>query len=295
MHDRTGPFVRRRPSGEPTPKARPQRGGPVRIELISIGRELLRGRIADGNAQKLSRFFTRKGAMIRRITIVDDKVHSIAAALLEALQRDPHLVVTTGGLGPAEDDRTIEGVARALSRPLTLDHSTKVMVEAAYHRLRDGKVVASDGLTAPREKLCMIPVGSTPVENQLGVSPGVLSRLPGGADVLCLPGLPQEMQAVLDAALPSLKIAPLEGQVSHREIEAPTADESELRPLLDRLVREFPGIWINSRPAGARRTGAHIVISVEATGESREEADLAVDGCVKRLLALATGTWQERT
>ena len=290
MHDRTGPSVRRRPSAQPAPKVRPQREGPVRIELISIGRELLRGRIADGNAQKVSRFFTQKGAIIRRITVVDDKVHSIAAAVREALERDPHLVVTTGGLGPADDDRTLEGVARALNRPLTLDYSTKTLVEAAYHRLHDGKVVASDGLTAARNKLCMTPLGSTPVENPLGVSPGVISRLPGGADVLCLPGMPQEMQAVLETALPSLKIAPLEGQVSHREIEAPTADESELAPLLDKLVQEFPGIWINSRPAGSRRTGGRIVISVEATGASREAADLAVDGCVRRLLALAAGS-----
>ncbi len=289
MQDHTGPFVRRRPSGRPTPKARPQSGGPVRVELISIGRELLRGRIADGNAQRLSRFFTQRGAMIRRITIVDDKVHSIAAALLEALEREPHLVVTTGGLGPADDDLTLEGVARALSRPLTLDPQTTAMVEAAYHRLRDGKVVSSDGLTAQREKLCMIPVGSTPLENHLGVSPGLISRLPGGADVLCLPGMPQEMQALLETALPSLKISPLEGQVSYREVQAPTSDESELAPLLDKLVHEFPGIWINSRPGGSRRTGGRIVIGVEATGASREEADLAVDGCVKRLLALATG------
>ena len=95
---------------------------------------------------------------------------------------------------------------------------------------------------------------------------------------------------MLETALPSLKIAPLEGQVSHREIEAPTADESEIAPLLDQLVQEFPGIWINSRPAGSRRTGGRIVISVEATGASREAADLAVDGCVRRLLALAAGS-----
>ena len=286
MHDPTGPY--RRPSAQLAPKVRPQRGGPVRIELVSIGRELLRGRIADGNAQRVSRFFTQKGAIIRRITVVDDKVHSIASAVREALDRDPHLVVTTGGLGPAEDDRTLEGVARGLNRPLVLDQSTKAMIEAAYHRLQDGKVVASDGLTLARAKLCMIPVNSTPVENQLGVSPGVICRLPGGADVLCLPGMPQEMQAVLEAALPSLKIAPLEGQVSHREIEAPTADESELAPLIDKLLHEFPGIWINSRPGGSRRTGGRIVISVEATGASQQEADLAVDGCVERLLALAT-------
>jgi len=281
--------AQRRPSGEPAPKVRPKRTGPVRVELISVGRELLRGKIADGNAQRIARHLTQKGVLIRRITVVDDSSKSIAAALREALERDPHLVVTTGGLGPAEDDRTLAGVCEALELPLTLSGPTKVMVEEAYQRLRASKIVSDGGLTPTREKMCKIPVGSTPVPNPLGVSPGVFVRLPGGAIVLCLPGMPEEMQAVLEAALPMMNVG-LEGQVARREVEAPTSDESQLRPLIDRLTHEFPGVWINSRPAGSRKTGGRIVIRVEATGETQDDADAAVDGCVKRLLALAAGS-----
>lgn len=283
------PTARRRPSGRPAPKVRPHHGGPVRVELISVGRELLRGKIADGNAQRVARAVTQRGGMIRRITVVDDTAVAISMALREALGRDPHLVVTTGGLGPAEDDRTLEGVSRALELPLAFHHPTKALVESAYHRLKERKVVSADGLTAAREKLCMIPLGATPVPNPHGVSPGVFVRLTGGAIVLCLPGMPEEMQAVLEAALPLLKID-FAGEVALREIEAPTSDESELAPLLDRLAHEFPGLWISSRPAGSRKTGGRIVIRVEATGASREKADAAVDGCVKRLLALAAGS-----
>jgi molybdenum cofactor synthesis domain-containing protein len=279
---------RRRPSARPAPKVRPRRGGPVRVEVISVGREMLRGKIPDGNAQRVARLVTQRGAMIRRITVVDDTAASISTALRESLERDPHLVVTTGGLGPAEDDRTLEGASMALARPLTLDHATKSMVESAYRRLKEKRVVRAGGLTAAREKLCMIPLGSTPVPNPLGVSPGVFIRLPGGAIVLCLPGMPEEMQAVLEAALPQLKIN-FAGEVALREIEAPTSDESELAPLLDRLGHEFPGVWISSRPAGSRKTGGKIVIRVEATGASRSDADAVVDGCVRRLLALVAG------
>jgi molybdenum cofactor synthesis domain-containing protein len=261
----------------------------VCVEVISVGRELLRGRIPDGNAQKIARYLSEKGALIRRITVVDDNTRAVASALREALERGPHLVVTTGGLGPADDDRTLEGVSDALSRPLRIDASTTAMVEAAYQRLHDNKVVDAEGLTAVREKLCRIPIGATPVENPLGVSPGVICRMPGAADVLSLPGMPGEMLSVLETALPLLKISPLEGQLARREIEAPTGDESAIAPLLDRLVGEFPGIWINSRPAGSRKTGGRILISVEATGESREEAEAAVDGCVKRLVDLVSG------
>lgn len=283
--------VERRPSGRPAPKVRPERTGPVRVELISIGRELLRGKIADGNAQRVARLLSQKGAMIRRITVVDDTAPSISRALREALERHPHLVVTTGGLGPAEDDRTLEGVSDALGLPLAVDHSAKELVEAAYHRLRETRVVHDEGLTASREKLCKLPVGAKPVPNPIGVAPGVAVRLPGGAIVLSLPGMPDEMQSVLEAALPLLKMqVDFDGEVALREIEAPTSDESRLAPMLDRLGREFPGVWINSRPAGSRRTGRRIVIRIEATASSREEADSVVDGCVKRFLAIAAGT-----
>jgi len=279
----------RRPSGAPAPRARPERGGPIRVEVISIGRELLRGKIVDGNAQRVARAVTQRGGMIRRITVVDDKATAIARALRESLERNPHLVVTTGGLGPADDDQTLEGVSRSLSLPLNIDQSTKTLVESAYRRLEKEKVIPAGGLTAAREKLCKIPVGSIPVPNPLGISPGVRLHMPGGAIVLCLPGMPDEMQGMLEATFPLMRID-FAGEVALREIEAPTSDESAVGPLLDRLAAEFPGVWINSRPAGSRRTGRRIVIRIEASGETMELADATVDSCVKRLLALAAGS-----
>jgi molybdenum cofactor synthesis domain-containing protein len=291
LHSQKGKGVppRKRPSGDPAPRVQPARTGPIRVELISVGRELLRGKIADTNAQQVARIVTQKGAMIRRITVVDDTTTSISAAVRESLERNPHLLVTSGGLGPADDDRTLGGVADALALPLAVDHATKQMVEAAYHRLAEKRVFSAEGLTAVREKLCTLPLGATPVPNPLGVSPGVLVQLSGGASVLCLPGMPEEMQAVLEAAMPLLKID-FEGQVALREVEAPTADESELAPLLDQLAREFPTLWINSRPAGSRKTGRKIVIRIEATGATHEKADAFVESCMKRLLALAAGS-----
>jgi len=277
-----------RRSSRPAPKVRPERAGVVAIELISIGRELLRGKIADGNAQRLARLLTQRGASVRRITVVDDAMVSIREALLEALGRDPHLVVTTGGLGPAEDDRTLEGLGAALNLPLVLDVQRKAAVEAGYARLERRHVIQAGGLTAAREKLCRVPVGAKTVENPLGVAPGVVLRLPGGAAVLALPGMPEEMRAVLEAALPTLDLD-LRAETAEREIESPTADEASLEPLLQRLSEEFPAVWIHSRSAGSRRTGAHIVIRLEATAARREEAEAELDSCVERLLALAAG------
>lgn len=290
MRAHTQRFREQRPSGRPAPKVRPERRGPVRVELISIGRELLRGRISDSNAKTLAGFLTRRGAVVRRMSTVDDERHAISLSFREALGRNPHLVISTGGLGPLDEDRTLSAVSDALGLPLALNHEAKALVEAAYQRLRRRKFVDKGGLTAGREKLCTLPVGSVPVPNPVGVSPGVICRLPGGAAVLCLPGMPDEMQAVLEQALPILKIGALETGVAAREIESPTADESALLPLLDQLVLEFPGVWITSRPAGPRKAGAKILISLEAAGDSVSDANATVDSVVKRLLALAAGS-----
>ena len=68
-----------RPSGRPAPKVRPERSGTVKVELISIGRELLRGRIADRNSHNVARFLTLRGVRIPRITTVDDNERAIVA------------------------------------------------------------------------------------------------------------------------------------------------------------------------------------------------------------------------
>src|SRR6185295_13914364 len=123
---------RARPSGRPAPRVQPARSGTVLVELICVGQELLDGRIANTGAQTVARSLTGRGAFVRRITVVEDAASTIAAALRETLSRNPNLVVTTGGLGPAEDDHTLEGVAAALALPLSLHHDAKALVETTY-------------------------------------------------------------------------------------------------------------------------------------------------------------------
>ena len=65
--------------------------------MISVGRELLRGRVADSNSRRIAAFLTQRGAVVRRIVLVGDDEPSISAAVQEALGRNPHLVVTSGG------------------------------------------------------------------------------------------------------------------------------------------------------------------------------------------------------
>ncbi len=276
-----------RPGSGPAPKVRPDREGPVRVEFISIGTELLKGRVRDDNAPALARILTEHGATVSRFTVLEDDVETIATTLGRALERNPHLVVTTGGLGPARDDRTLLAVSDALRLPLAQNHDAKQMIEAAYRELKRRKLVLSSSLNASREKMFMLPTGGVPILNTVGIAPGVLCRLPGGGTVLSLPGTPNEARAVLELAIAEHKLTDAKHYVARREVEAPTSDESAVRPLLDQLASEFPQIWLNSRPIDP---GRPVVISLEATGTNLQDAVTAVDEAVRRLLALAAGS-----
>jgi len=278
-----------RGSGLPPPKVRPDRVGPVHVELISIGRDLLRGRTTDSNSQYLAERITRRGGQVQRVTVVDDDEQAIGTAIREALGRNPHLLVTSGGLGPARDDRTLAAVANVLQRPLTMHTQAKAMVEAAYQDLARARFVPSGGLNLAREKLCRLPIGSEAVPNPRGVAPGCICRLPGGSAILCLPGRPDDMRATLEEALPLLKGVTPHNELAQREIESPTPDEAELRPLLEQLADEFPAVWISSHPSGSRKKGSKIMITVEATAPTKEEANQAVSAAQRRLIALAAG------
>jgi len=271
------------------PKVRPDPAGGFSVELISVGDDLLRGGVEDANAPFFADQLSARGAVVHRIAIVADDENTVRDAVREALGRNPHLLVISGGLGPAADDHTLAGVAAALERPLAQHSGTRSLVEASYARLRHARVVNSAALTQARERLCRLPVGAEPIPNESGVTPGVLVRLAGGSAVLCLPGGAGENRAMFEAALVLLKEALPRAVTAHRKIEAPTADEAELRELVDMLAEEFDGARISTRPPRTYRKGAVATIVVEATAPTAEEANGLVGLVQRRLLAIAGG------
>jgi molybdenum cofactor synthesis domain-containing protein len=273
-------------SGEAAPKVVVDRQSPLHAEIVVIGRELLRGQLRDGNASWIAGELTRRGALVHRVTIVDDLERSITNAVAEARERGVHLIVTTGGLGPALDDRTLAGISEALRLPLALSPPARDMVEQSYRTLKEARVVGSSGLNASREKMCLLPVGAEAIPNPAGVAPGMILRLTGGAAVVSVPGRPEESKAVFEAATLRLRdLFPMRAS-AERELEAPTSDESAMRPALDRLTEEFPGVWVKSHPPASRRKDP-IRVTLQSFAATQKEADALVDGAMRRLLALA--------
>jgi nicotinamide-nucleotide amidase len=213
----------------------------MRVQLVSIGYELLIGRVVNTNASWLSAEITRRGHTVERIVCVGDDAEWIGGELNNALSAGAKLIVTTGGLGPTFDDITAQSVAKALGRSL--------VKHPVAHRLVSEKY-ASLGLplTPEREKMAMLPDGSTPLENPVGTAPGFMLSV-SDARVVCLPGVPQEMQAMFLEHVDSF--LPTAGELFERTLIVEGLPESSVAPIVGDIVTKNPYVYVKTHPRGS--------------------------------------------
>jgi len=246
---------------------------PFTVEIVAVGNELLLGDVLDTNSHWLCRRLTGLGARVRRVTMVGDEQAAIAEAVRDALVRGAQLVITTGGLGPTDDDLTLRAVASALERPLVENTAALEMVAGTYAALARRGHVASAELTASRAKMARLPEGAEPLANGVGAAPGSLVRLDDGGRtpsvraIVSLPGVPDELHDIVQGALRPF-LADLLGQGAYEEWRARVAcgDESVLAPLLSEVASQHPDVYIKSR---AKRFGSDVtfMVSLSARGD----------------------------
>ena len=163
--------------------------------ILNIGSELTSGLTLNTGAASITRLLHGHGVRVAYQVSVPDDAREIAAALQFVLT-DSRLIVVTGGLGPTADDLTREAVSRALQTQLVF--SQEVYEEIAQRYRERGR-------TPPEasRKLADLIVGAEPLHNPVGAAPG--QRLNhGGTEVFLLPGVPAEIEAMLE-----LHVAPL--------------------------------------------------------------------------------------
>lgn len=169
----------------------------MEIAVLAIGDELLNGDQPDTNTASIARIFGEHALAIRESACVRDREAEIAAAL-NRLATTHQAVVVTGGLGPTADDRTARGAAKALGVPLSLD-------PLALKQIRERFQEWGRSMHPRDEKQALLPSRATVLANQRGVAPGFHLRHPQGAELFFLPGVPDEMRAMLlDSVVPRL-------------------------------------------------------------------------------------------
>jgi len=253
------------------------------FEIISVGYELLDGRVVNTNASWLAGQISSLGGRVSRITVVGDEVAEISSAIREAMRRGADWIITSGGLGPTYDDVTLQGVARAIGRKLVLNRRALEMIRRRYEELAREGVVESPELTPPRMKMAMLPRGAKPLENNVGTAPGVLLRA-GRCWIICLPGVPSELQDIfLSRVKPILEKKIRRIAIADRWIYVRGVPESNLAPRLDELRTMAPGLYIKSHPE--KREGTSFIrVYMRMIGRRREVCEKVLDRVEKELI-----------
>ncbi|MGH7673005.1 MAG: competence/damage-inducible protein A [Gemmatimonadales bacterium] len=247
----------------------------MKLEVVTIGTELVLGLTPDTNAAELGRALAAAGAEVVRHVAVPDRPAAIRAAVAEALDRTG-FVITTGGLGPTRDDMTKREVAALFGKPLQLDADLLRSLEARFRRLGRPMPALNRGQAE-------VPEGATVLPNPRGTAPGLWLEDERGRVAVLLPGVPSEMRGLLvEELLP--RVAPRTGDptrvVLSRTVRTTGVPESalaerigpveeEIAPLTLAYIPSTDGVdlrvtaWVLPMDDARRRLG-------EAAGRLRE-------------------------
>jgi nicotinamide-nucleotide amidase len=189
-------------------------------EIIAIGSELLTPHRTDTDSLFLTSRLNDAGVIVRRKVVVGDSREDLADAVAGALTR-ADLVITTGGLGPTDDDLTREAVADVLH--LDLDEDPSIVASIAARFARRGSVMPEIN-----RRQALVPRGATVLPNPVGTAPGLLIHA-GERLVVLFPGPPRELTAMFDAHL-APRLAALTGsrRLQRRVIKIIGRAESEV-------------------------------------------------------------------
>ncbi|MGE0682212.1 MAG: molybdopterin-binding protein, partial [Candidatus Binatia bacterium] len=142
-------------------------------EIVAIGSELLLGQIVDTNSTWMAQRLTALGVNLFYKSVVGDNPDRMKEVLTRALER-ADVVITSGGLGPTQDDLTREVVAEVAGRRLILHQP---FLEQIDQRFRNRGFI----MTKNNERQAYMPEGAIPVDNPNGTAPAGIVEDPRGS------------------------------------------------------------------------------------------------------------------
>ena len=224
------------------------------VEILAIGTELVSGLILDTNSHWIAGEVCLAGGQVRRITALQDDLDIIVRELRAAIERGPRVVITTGGLGPTEDDLTVEAVCRVAG--CSVHTPDEVLEDFARRR----GMSLEDVSTPPRIKMGSIPSAATLHLNPVGWAPCFAIDV-GDTTIWSVPGPPKEVEGCFITHIkPVLRRMSTSGTVRMRVYI--DAFESETAPFMQKVMRECPSAYLKAYVGMSRENGLPVDIVV---------------------------------
>lgn len=243
-------------------------------EIIAIGSELLTPWRLDTNSLFITERLEELGIQVRSKLVLGDDRKAIAAAIRAALSRVT-LVITTGGLGPTDDDRTRDAVAEALGRAQERDETIATGIRRRFE---------SRGRVMPEVNLrqAQVPQGAVTLDNPAGTAPGLWIEV-GEAVVLALPGPPRELNPMIERLVAGrLGDRAAATRIYRRVVKVSGLPESEV----EQITQPIYSAWLERVPPIETTILAkpgQIELHLQVRTNVAAEADEALGAAVARL------------
>jgi nicotinamide-nucleotide amidase len=204
----------------------------LKVQLLLTGNEIMSGDTVDSNSALIAQRLGEVGiGVYRKVTVGDDA--GLLKAELAAMIAAADLVIVNGGLGPTIDDLTAEILAAVAGVPLQ-EHPQAVAHVQQWCKKRNLQANAAN------LKQAMLPAGATIVDNPIGSAVGFEMTL-GTCRVICTPGVPGELRAMLDGIVADLAARlPRSSGRSILRLQTFGLGESTAQQIISDAVKDWP-------------------------------------------------------
>ena len=196
----------------------------MKAAILTIGDEIMIGQIVDSNSAWISAFLDQHGWKITRKLAVGDDIDEIKKGI-DLCRQSADLLILTGGLGPTNDDLTVDALTQYF-------HTHKAWHEETWVRIQE--IVKRFGREATdiHKQQCYLPESAEIIANEQGTAPGMIFR-DKNLILVSMPGVPSEMKHLLKDKI--IHLLPKASPVEHRFIR--TAGEGET--VLSEMIKDI--------------------------------------------------------
>ena len=255
----------------------------LKTEILSVGTELLMGQIANTDAQYISRRLPEAGAGVYYHTVAGDNPERVKECLKIALGR-ADVVITTGGLGPTQDDLTKLTIADFLGLKLYMHDESRRRIDEFF--AKRGKIATENNY-----RQALIPEGAQVMVNDFGTAPGCIIRVDensgdknseyAGKTVIMLPGPPKELKPMFDKYVMAFYRSISAGAICSRFVRICGTGESAVETLLMGLIEG----QTNPTYATYAKDGL-VTVRVTASAETGKEAETLAERGAEKVIEI---------
>jgi nicotinamide-nucleotide amidase len=215
----------------------------MNAEIIAIGSELLLGQIIDSNSAWIAQRLAENGINLFYKTVVGDNPERMKEIITKSIERS-EIVITTGGIGPTQDDLTREMVASCTERNVVLH---KESLEELEKRFRKRGFI----LTKNNEKQATIPENAIVIKNPNGTAPAFIVEY-NNTSIISVPGVPFEMKWLIEnEIIPYLRNKyDLKETIHYRVLKVSDLGESNVDHLIGEIIKNSsnPTVGVLAHP-----------------------------------------------